>query len=426
MAKNRLGNRVIIAMIIINLTLWIVFPPLNDGRPTYWIQYPGEMLSTSAVILFSCGVFLSTRARFLEPYFGGLDKMYLTHKNVATAAILLILAHFFTMSISPGVQTSITIGKLALIGLLLSVGLALAPRIPFMGRNVRLPYHVWRQVHRLTGLFFILGIFHFIGMEILLIHKTPVVRAYVFPIVLAGAGVYLYKELLQGRIKRKYPYQVEQVRHLHGSVLEITLKPERAKIPFRAGQFVFIGFPGDKQLKEMHPFTISSSPGMDPLKLTVKSSGDFTNNLYTGLQAGAQASLDGAYGQFDYKTGAKEQVWVAGGIGITPFLSWMRDFGQTLDFSIDLFYTVRTPEEALFQGEFQTAADRLTGFRLHPVYSNSDGRLDAAKIVAASGPLQGKDFYLCGPVAMIEALTSQLLKRGLERHRIHFEEFNFR
>jgi len=352
--------------------------------------------------------------------------MYLAHKNIAVSAILLILAHFFTMSISPGVQTSITIGKLALIGLLLSVGLALAPRIPFMGRSFRLPYHVWRQIHRFTGLFFILGIFHFIGMEILLLHTTPVVRAYVLPIVLAGAAVYLYKELLQRFFKVKFPYTVEQVRRLHGSVLEISLKPARVKVPFRSGQFLFIGFPADRRLKEMHPFTISSSPGMDHLTLTVKTSGDFTHRLHADLQPGAVASIEGAYGLFDYKTGAKQQVWIAGGIGVTPFLSWVRDFGATLETDVDFFYTVRTPEETLFQDEFKAAAARLPNFKLHLVYSNTDGRLEAAKIVAASGPLQGKDVYICGPVSLTEALTSQLLQLGLPRSCIHYEEFNFR
>lgn len=426
MAKKNTGNLVITALVALNLVLWLVFPPQNDGRPAYWTQYAGEMFSTSAVLLMVCGIVLSTRARFLEPYFGGLDKMYLAHKNAAVAAILLILAHFFIMSTTPDVLTSITIGKLALTGLLLSVGLALAPRIPFLGRSIRLPYHVWRQVHRFTGLFFILGIFHFMGMEVLLIHKTPLVRAYVFPIAIFGAVVYVYKELLQARLKKYFSYRVEQVKRLHGSVVEVSLRAEQEKMPFLAGQFLFVGFPGDKHLKEMHPFTISSAPGMEQLKLTIKSSGDFTQELHRGLSAGAQARIDGGYGMFDYKTGGQRQVWIAGGIGLTPFLSWVRDFGESLDFEIDFFYTVRGAEEALFMDELQAAAARYAGFKFYPVFSNRDGRLDAAKIEADSGFLAGKDVYLCGPVALTEAITQQLASAGVPPGKIHFEEFNFR
>ena len=426
MAKKNTGNLAIIGLVALNLALWLIFPTQDDGRPAYLPQYIGEMFSTSAVILMACGIGLSTRARFLEPYFGGLDKMYTTHKNVALAAVLLLLAHFFSMTTTPDVQTSITLGKLALIGLLLSIGLALAPRIPFRGRMLRLPYHVWRQVHRFTGLFFILGIFHFAGMEVLLLHRTPVVRAYVFPIVFLGAAVYAYKELLQGRLQRYHRYRVTQVQRLPGSVVEVSLKPDGSQIPFRAGQFLFIGFPGDKKLREMHPFTISSAPGVEPLRLTVKASGDFTAGLHAGLEEGAEARLDGGYGMFDYKTGAERQVWVAGGIGLTPFLSWVRDFKEPLAFEIDFFYTVRTPDEALFLDELALAASHFPGFRLHPVFSPRDGRLDVAKIEGLSGPLAGKPVYLCGPVPLIEALVRQLISSGVPRRDIHFEEFNFR
>jgi ferredoxin-NADP reductase len=76
--------------------------------------------------------------------------------------------------------------------------------------------------------------------------------------------------------------------------------------------------------------------------------------------------------------------------------------------------------------EFQAAEARYASFRIHPVFSNIDGRLDVAKIEAASGSVAGKDVYICGPVALTEALTGQLLAKGLRRGQIHFEEFNFR
>jgi len=97
----------------------------------------------------------------------------------------------------------------------------------------------------------------------------------------------------------------------------------------------------------------------------------FTHDLHTGLQAGAHARIDGGYGMFDYKSGGSRQVWIAGGIGVTPFLSWVRDFGGSLDFEIDFFYTVRSPDEALFLDEFQAAARRYSSFHLYPVFSTA-------------------------------------------------------
>ncbi|MFZ8991027.1 MAG: SUMF1/EgtB/PvdO family nonheme iron enzyme, partial [Pseudohongiellaceae bacterium] len=78
---------------------------------------------------------------------------------------------------------------------------------------------------------------------------------------------------------------------------------------------------------ESHPFTISSAPAEDVLRLTIKASGDFTRALHQTLKAGDGAIVMGAYGMFDYKTGRPDQIWIAGGIGLTPFLAFIRDGG---------------------------------------------------------------------------------------------------
>ena len=65
---------------------------------------------------------------------------------------------------------------------------------------------------------------------------------------------------------------------------------------------------------------------MEEIKLAVKASGDFTQYMQAHLQAGMEADVEGGYGMFDYRTGSREQLWIAGGIGLTPFLSWIRDF----------------------------------------------------------------------------------------------------
>ena len=85
------------------------------------------------------------------------------------------------------------------------------------------------------------------------------------------------------------------------------------------------------------------------MRLSVKASGDWTQYLYDHLKPGMLARVDGSYGMFNYKTGGKQQIWIAGGIGLTPFLSWIRDFnGQPSDYEIDFYYCMRVPEDGLF------------------------------------------------------------------------------
>ncbi len=128
-----------------------------------------------------------------------------------------------------------------------------------------------------------------------------------------------------------------------------------------------------------------------------------------------------------YQLGARSQLWIAGGIGITPFASWLRDFGDTLNYEIDFFYPVRSREEALFWDEFETAAKKFPNFRAHLNLSSTDGSLTLEKILARiQGDVKQKEFYMCGPIGMVYAFGEKFRKAGVSARQIHYEEFNFR
>jgi predicted ferric reductase len=224
------------------------------------------------------------------------------------------------------------------------------------------------------------------------------------------------------------PYTVEAVKHPNMSTTEVTLRPRKGTIKKqRAGQFLFVQFPGDKALNESHPFTISSAPGEDTLRLTIKASGNFTRDLFAHLKEGSEAVVEGAYGMFDYKTGGQKQIWIAGGIGLTPFLSFIRDMNGSLVQDVDFYYTVRHPEEALFLDEIRAAANRNLCFRPHIRFSATEGSLSMDHILAnTKGNLQEYHLYLCGPLPMIQAFEKKFREQGLPKDHIHYEEFNFR
>jgi predicted ferric reductase len=170
---------------------------------------------------------------------------------------------------------------------------------------------------------------------------------------------------------------------------------------------------------------VSSAPAENNLRLSIKASGDWTHYLSKHLKPGTPASIDGSYGMFNYKTGKPRQIWIAGGIGVTPFLSWVRDFGGQPRVDVDFFYTVRSEGEALFLDELQASAQGI--FRVHVVYSTQGGRLSATRIAELSpGGVIDKSIYLCGPLAMTMALSGQFRRLGVAAQDIHFEEFNFR
>lgn len=122
----------------------------------------------------------------------------------------------------------------------------------------------------------------------------------------------------------------------------------------------------------------------------IKASGNFTHYLYESIEPGRKATVEGSYGMLDYRRGGPELTWIAGGIGIPPFLSWLRDLDD-LNCQIDFSYTVRNPDEALFTDEIEEATARHPGLVLHLNISPRDGSLTMERIDSLSRLALGED-----------------------------------
>ena len=425
--KQKLGNYAIILLVILNVIVWLVFPPIDDGRPNFVRQYVGEVIGSTNIILMACSLFLSTRPKWAEAFFGGVDKMYMTHRRTSTTAFLLIFVHVLTVPIT---TTNLRLGNylamVAFAGIVSIVLITLAPRIPFLSILSGGTYEGWKNLKRFIGIFFIIAFIHALTIPSPLHALVAITWVQIFFVI--GTLSYLYTELF-GRFFKKYlPYKVEAVKHPNSSTTEVTLQAKKNPIRrHRAGQFLFVRFSGDKSLDESHPFTISSAPSEDVLRLTIKASGDFTRYLFRNLHPGTEAVIEGAYGMFDYKTGGQKQIWIAGGIGLTPFLSFIRDMDGNLDQDVELYYTVRHPEEALFLDEIEAASKGNPRLKAHVRFSATDGSLTVEEILEnAGGEVRGHDIYMCGPLPMVQAFTGKFEGLGVSKERIHFEEFNFR
>ena len=425
--KRYIGNLVIALAVLSTIAVWFIFPPEYDGRPNFERQYAGEIIGSINIVLMSFALFLSTRPKWAEPYFGGLDKMYVTHRQIATAAFLMIFIHVLTVPISTtGWKLGNYLAVIAFTGIVSTVLISLAPRIAFLNKLTGGTYEGWKSIKKYIGIFFIIAFFHSLTIGSPLHALTAITWVQFFFIF--GAVSYLYTELF-GRFFKKYvPYQVVAVKHPNASTTEVTMRAKKEPIKRQhAGQFLFVRFPSDKLLNEAHPFTISSAPHEDVLRVTVKASGDFTRELFSRLKEGADAIIEGAYGMFNYKTGAPKQIWIAGGIGLTPFLSFLRDMDGNLAHEVDFYYTVRHPEETLFMDEITAAAEKNPRLKARIRCSATEGSLTVEEIVQNTNEtLSERDIYLCGPLPMIQAFEKKFLALGVPQNNIHYEEFNFR
>ena len=425
MTQN-IGNLAIIALVILNIIVWLVFPPVYDGDPNFLRQYAGEIIGSNNIVLMACSLFLSTRPKWAEKYFGGLDKMYMTHRNTSTAAFLLIFVHVLTVPITTtGWRLGNYLAVIAFTGIVSIALITLAPRIPFLNKLTGGDYEDWKKLKRWIGIFFILAFFHSLTVDAL-DAKIAITWTMIFFII--GTVSYLYTEIFGRFFKKFLPYTVEAVKHPNNSSTEVSMRAKKEPIKkHRAGQFLFVRFPNEKVLNESHPFTISSAPAEDVLRLTIKASGNFTRDLFAKLKEGTDAIIEGAYGMFNYKTGGPKQIWIAGGIGLTPFLSFVRDMDGNLAHDVHLYYTVRHPDEAIFVDELEAAAIKNPRLKVYVRYSAKEGSLTIEDIVKnAGGDVSGYDIYLCGPLPMMQAFEKKFLTLGVPKNHIHYEEFNFR
>lgn len=400
--------------------LWALLRP--DGMPTEYLA--GELSGVLAVYLMVWSLVLATRSRWLEPWFGGLDRMYFWHKKVAVLGMLLLVPHIAFTGDHAGRQTGtvgIALGVVSLFGL---TGLV-AVSLPRVGRILRLSYYRWQFLHRLTGLFVALGGVHGLLLDPV-ISSSAVLEAVFLAVGAVGLVCYLYEELLMRPQAPGADYTVEYVTRPADDIVDLSLAPTGHGIEPRAGQFVFVRVGGDNAWRE-HPFSIAATDPDGRLRLSVRALGRDTRRLHDRLAIGQPAKVTGPYGMFDFTLGGRDQIWVAGGIGVVPFLSWLQAISVDADHSIDLFYSAATEADAVYLPEVLAQSGRHPSIRVHPVFTRTHGHLTGADIDdTIATPVAELHAFLCGPASMVRDLSRDLRRRGTPREYLHAEHFAFR
>ena len=181
------------------------------------------------IVLMSCSLFLAARPKWVEPYFGGLDRMYSTHRRCSTSAFLLMLIHVLTVPISYGkLPPGSYLALIAFSGIITIVLVTLAPRIAFLNKLTGQSYAGWKKLHRTIGLFFILGYLHSLTVGALAMLSIQSKWLQIFFVI--GTASYIYTEFLGGYFKKFLPYTVETVNHHNSSTAEVVMRPRKAAI----------------------------------------------------------------------------------------------------------------------------------------------------------------------------------------------------
>lgn len=211
--------------------------------------------------------------------------------------------------------------------------------------------------------------------------------------------------------------------HPAQTVLAVAVRLKSRWRGHQAGQFAFVRFDASEGA---HPFTITSPwTGDGRLEFLIKDLGDYTKTLPAQLLPGALLRVEGPYGTFDFEGGKQRQIWVSGGIGITPFLARLHQLALRPDGkTVDLFHSTATLDEAAF-ARLRVAADAADA-TLHLLVDALDGRMTAERLCAAVPAWREADIWFCGPAGFGHSLRRDLLATGLPARHFHQELFDLR
>ncbi|MCC7014597.1 MAG: ferredoxin reductase family protein [Planctomycetes bacterium] len=303
-------------------------------------------------------------------------------------------------------------------------------------RRVRLPYEIWQRLHRWLALATTLA---------MLVHALALgsyVRAPAVRIVLIGSVAVFLALLAHYRVVRPLrawgrPWELAALRHEGGDTRTLVLRPVgHAGFAFEPGQFVWLSTGATPFNSEEHPLSIASSAApaaLGRLELAVKALGDWSREVVPRLQPGARVWLDGPFGAFSLdRVAAQELVMIAGGIGVSPMRSMllsMRDRGDPR--RATLFYASRNRSRAPFAPHFEALAKEMN-LRLVLVHEERDEQSSAehgyvtAELLKRHlpGSLERTVFFVCGPLAMMDAVEDALAQLGVDASRIRTERFD--
>ncbi len=233
-------------------------------------------------------------------------------------------------------------------------------------------------------------------------------------------------------------YKVKDIFKAPGNVIILNITPTSGEIfDYIPGQYAMIS-PYDKNGLQMssRPFSIASSPTQkNYLQFGIKVTGKFTKRL-SELKIGDKISVYGPYGEFTYNEKKyPDSVFIAGGIGITPFINSIRysNEKQSLQ-NITLLYSSRKIETATFKNELEDISEKNKNLKTifsitdeniaSPKENTENRRIDTEMLLKYSKPIKNKTFFICGPEKFMEAMENKLLSIGVKSKNIKYEIFS--
>lgn len=402
---------------------------LERGLPWPVFLYDtGRLLSLLLFVLVFFQYILSSGIKWIEKGIG-LDALLNLHRIIGVTIFFAVPVHPLLLLVSErlqGYETPFTFMKILGVASLLLIWAGAG--VAMLYGKVNMKYETWKGIHRIGYAVLPIAFMHsyFMGSTL---QKAPLKN---FWILLAlgyvAAGV---NRLRRRRVLRNRPMTVKEVSRETEHIRCLLF--EGSHPSYEPGQFMMLQLERGGVVSAPHPFTIASSPSREGLSICVKSSGDFTSSIKETKRLD-RAYIDMPYGVFTFlRHDAHRLIFIAGGIGITPFLSMLRYIrDRSLEKEILLIWSNKKEKDIAFREELEKAASEISSLTIIHVLTRQEdwpgekGRIDRTLLRKYIGDFEKGEFFLCGPPPMMNSVRRNLLQLGVRKNRIHMERFALR
>lgn len=410
--KNIRGILLITVAAAITLVLWFL-AAANQSLGS--LDAVSHMVAGLSLTGFSLNFLLATRNKTLEKWFNGFDKLYIYHKYIALSTVGLLLVHTMLADLLKTTELlalNLILGDLAMGLLVVGVGITLFAK--------KLPYEKWRVTHKLLIVPYLFGLFHAYTTSHIDLVKLSPLGIWTGATAIVGILSAIYIVFFYQKTQFKHKGTVTKISKLNSNVIEWEITLTRS-IQFIKGQFIFIKVFQSGLEDAPHPFSISGGDE-NKIRLTTKNSGDFTGQLYDSLRLGTKVAINGPYGLMDFDRGKKNQIWVAGGIGITPFLAYMSK-ESPLEQTIDFYYSFQGAEAGIYKDFIEDYQSKNHSFTAHFIDTAVMPFLSFEGV-----PIENENdisIFMCGPEKMIKGYV-KFFNQNYKGMDINYEAFSLK